>query len=313
MQVRRSASEIATARALFARVSHKAPVLVPLNDRAIDRAGEGAALFCIHSIVGSDMGICSPWRAVSASPPSASRPRRSGWTHPTFGASLQALADSYAAEIVAAHPAGVIAVAGWSAGAAVALEVAHSLGARGRAPALLVAIDGAPENIHAGLRSWDPRYWLGVAANVPRWFAEGRSSEKGFPATIFGRVTKSLFDRARLMATRRRPETDFRLERMVDLDRYPASQRRFIVRLYDAIMAYRPWSWDGPVMVYEARAVLSLPQYLQQWRRIAPNSERALLSGNHVTIMREPRVAELARDLEARIRRLTATDASESA
>ena len=76
-----------------------------------------------------------------------------------------------------------------------------------------------------------------------------------------------------------------------------------MVRLYEAIMRYRPRPWDGPVVVYEAaiKPAITLPQFLERWRMIARQAERVRLQGNHVTIMREPRVAQLAADLERRI------------
>ena len=289
-------------RALFGRVSRKpAPVVVPMNEAAATARLESPALFCVHSIVGLGVSDFLPLArrftgemqvfGVQAPP---DRMEEEG-----FGASVSALAEFYAAAIVKAHPSGAIVLAGWSAGAAVALEVAHSLRSLGREIALLVAIEGAPEFPDAVLRPSDPRYWIGVVRNVPAWLKGGRGVQQ--PLTILLRWVRAFAGRLTALAERRDSAVALRLERLVSLDRYPAAQQGFMARLYDAIMRYVPRPWDGPVVVYEARAVLTLPQYLERWRMVAPHAVQVRLDGNHVSMMAEPWVAHLARDLETRI------------
>jgi thioesterase domain-containing protein len=299
-----SAATAAATRALFARVSRKMQVVVPLNAAASDPRADGPGLYCVHSIAGAGgtdflpltrhLGASVRMFGIQAPP--------TRMEEPAFGASVPELAAVYAEAICMAQPAGAIALAGWSAGASVALEIAHSLRARGRETALLVAIDGAPE-IPAGLRPWDPRYWAGVAGNLPGWFTDSRAMDPHFLQSALSRLAKSCLSRAGGFVRGRKPEVAPRLEGFISLDRYPTAQRQFMSRLYDAIMRYRPEIWDGPVTLYVARVgpALSLPQYLERFRRVAPRTDQVLLEGNHLTIMREPRVADLARDLERRI------------
>lgn len=299
-----SAGAMAASRALFARVSRKSQVVVPLNASAADPDAQGPAIYCVHSIAGAGG---TDFLALSRHLNASTRlfgvqapPKR--MEEPDFGGDVPALAAVYAEAIAEAQPSGPIVLAGWSAGAAIALEIAHGLRARGREIAFLAAVDGGPE-IPAGLSGWDPRYWLAVVANLPTWFVDSRAMDQGFPATTLIRLAKAFVSRLRSLAARRRPDVAPRLEGFISLDRYPAAQRQFMSRLYEAIMVYRPRTWDGPVVVYEARIgpALALPQYLERWRSVAPQAKRTLLEGNHLTIMREPRVANLARDLEGRI------------
>jgi thioesterase domain-containing protein len=298
------ADAAAATRALFARVSRKSQVVVPLNAAAADRQASGPAFYCVHSIAGAGgtdflamtrhMGERVRVFGIQAPP--------ARMDEPEFGASVRELAAAYAEAICLAQPSGPVALAGWSAGAPVALEIAHRLRDHGRETALLVAIDGAPV-LSAGLKVWDPRYWLRVLANLPAWFVDSRRMDPGFPGTTIARIAKSFLSRAEGLVRRRKPEVAPELEGLIDLDRYPAAQRGFMSRLYEAIMRYQPETWDGPVTVYEARIgpAASLPQYLERWRPVAPRAEGVRIEGNHVTIMREPWVAELARDLERRI------------
>jgi thioesterase domain-containing protein len=286
---------------------------VPLNTAAADPQGQGAALYCVHSIAGAGgtdfLALAKHLDGTVRMFGIQAPPKR--MEEPDFGSSVAELGELYAEAICEAQPAGAVVIAGWSAGAPIALEIAHRLRARGREIAFLVAIDGAPE-IPSGLRPWDPRYWLRVAANLPAWFFDSRAMDPGFPMSTVTRLAKSYVSRARSLLRLRKPEVAPRLEGFISLDRYPAAQRQFMSRLYDAIMRYRPAVWDGPVTVYEARVgpAMALPQHLERWRTVAPRAERALLEGNHVTIMREPRVAELARDLERRIRDAAAQSAA---
>lgn len=302
-QMLRAANEIAASRALFARVTRRSDsVILPLNPSAADPEAQGPALFCIHSIVGAGVTdflalarrLAGSVRVFGVQAP----PQR--MKEPSFGASVTALADSYASAVAAAHPGGPIVVAGWSAGAAIALAVAHALRARGREVALVVAIDGAPEIPSADLHPWDPRYWIVMGGNLPKWFAACRATEKGFPASAFRRWSRSHLTRLQQVLARRTTEVAPKLERSVSLDRFPPEQRQFMARLYDAIMCYVPDPWDGPVVLYEARA-LNPTQYLQRWRSVAPQAELAPLDATHVTILHEPQVAKLARDLHRRI------------
>ena len=299
------APTVAATRALFARLSRNARVIVPLNASASDPRARNPALYCVHSITGAGGTDYLPLaRQLDASVRMLgvqAPPRR--MEEPAFVAGLAELADVYADAIAAAQPCGPLLLAGWSAGATIALEVAHRLRMRGREIALLVAIDGAPE-IPGGVRPWDPRFWLKVARNLPAWFADCREMDKGFPVTnVVRRVTFCARNAGRLVR-RHKPEVAPRLERFINgIDRFPAAQRQFMSRLYDAIMGYRPQAWDGPVVIYQARVspVLAPPQYLERWRRVAPRAELRILDGNHQTMMIEPKVADLARDLEKRI------------
>jgi polyketide synthase 13 len=289
-------------RALFGRVSRKpAQVVVPMNEAASGPAAEGPALFCVHSIVGVGVGDFIPLarRFAGSVPVYGIQAPSDRMEEEGFGTSVSAVADLYAAAIVKAHPSGPIVLAGWSAGAAVALAVAHSLRSLGHEIALLVAIEGAPEFPNAVLRPIDPRYWIGVVRNVPAWLNGGQGMAQ--PLSILSRWARAFAGRLGRRPERRDWQVAARLERLVSLDRYPVAQQRFMARLYDALMAYDPRPWDGPVVLYEARAVLTLPQYLERWRIVAPHIEQVRLDGNHVSMMNEPWVVYLVRDLQARI------------
>lgn len=294
----------AASRALFARVAKKSQFILPLNAAAA-ALGEShkPAVYCIHSVTGAGgtdflplaRGLGEEVRVFGVQAPPARM------ADPAFGASVASLAGPYAQAIAEGPPTAALVLAGWSAGAVLALEIAQQLRARGRDVALLAAFDGAPEDPGAGWRRWDPRYVLTVLARLPAWWRDTRTMEKRFQATTLRRLRATLA-RLRRLALLRRPEPAG-LKGLPDLERYPPIQQQFMTRLGAALSAYRARPWDGPVVLYEARITpaVRLPQYPQRWRAVAPQTTVVRLDGNHFTIMREPRVATLAGDLAVRI------------
>jgi thioesterase domain-containing protein len=298
----------AAMRALFARVPRNARIVVPVNDAAADPSNDDPAFYSIHSLSGAGgtdfialanrLGERVRVFGVQAPP--------SRVEDPSFGEEVAPLAATYARALADSQPHGPIRLGGWSAGAPIALEVAHQLKRLGRDVDLLVAIEGGPEIPHDGLQRWDPRYWLAVVANAPAWYADSRALRPDFPiadARRFLEVQLSRLGRGQVSAERK---ADQHIEQFGSMDHYPPPHRSFMVRLYKAIMRYRPARWDGPVVVYEAavKPAITLPQYARRWQMVASQVESVEIEGNHVTIMREPRVAQLAGDLGERLTRL---------
>lgn len=305
-----TAAQAAASRALLARASRNSgQIVLPLNASAAAPHCAKPALYCVHSISGSGGSDFLPLaRRLDGAVRVFGVQAPPGRMHDAdFGASVVSLAAVYAAAIAKTHSAGAVVLAGWSAGAVIALEIAHQLRARGLEVSLLVAFDGAPENIAAGLRPWDPRYGLAVLARLPAWFQDMRTMEKRFQAPAMLRRIRGMAGRLRRALLLRKTEGVERIEGIINLEGYRPAERQFMARLYDAILAYHPASWDGPLILYEARvaAAFSLPQHLARWRRVAPRAQAVRMDGNHITIMREPRIKALAQDLEARIQSAT--------
>src|ERR1700751_1488690 len=110
-----SAGAMAASRALFARVSRKSQVVVPLNASASDPNAQGPAIYCVHSIAGAGG---TDFLALSRYLGAATRlfgvqapPKR--MEEPGFGGDVPALAAVYAEAIAEAQPSGPIVLAGW--------------------------------------------------------------------------------------------------------------------------------------------------------------------------------------------------------
>ncbi len=89
----------------------------------------------------------------------------------------------------------------------------------------------------------------------------------------------------------------------MDLSPYQPAHRSFINRLFAALFAYVPEKYSGNIVVYEAKItpLLYLPQIGHIWRKFAPQSEVVDIIGTHISMMREPYVDALAKDVRNRI------------
>lgn len=304
---RLSPHDSAALSALFSRTSRRAAkVIVPLNDRAFDDGHTGTQFYCVHSLSGAggtDFGTLAKLmpdvRFYGIQAPTGKM------VNAVFGASVEALADHYADALMEFQPTGPFLLGGWSAGAIIALEIAQTLIARDREVRLLAIIDAAPENTPIRLPAWHPLYLWEMIGNLPGWVRHD-ARQQSF-RTLAQRLTRKLRSMAGTATARgtQAPAMDdgHVVEGFMDLSRYPAAQKSFMKRLYDALVRYEPKSYPGKVVVYEAdiKPLFNLPQVGRVWRRLASGSHIVHVGGTHLSILREPHVTVLADDLRQRV------------
>jgi thioesterase domain-containing protein len=294
--------------ALFSRISRNSDrVILPINDIALSEDRSAPAFYCVHSLSGaggtdfSELAGLMPairFYGIQAPP----KKMQDG----TFGDSVRSIADHYASDLVKFQPEGRFLLGGWSAGAAIGLAVAQNLQARGREVALLAAIDTAPENTGLGLRPWDPRYILEVVGNLSGWFIHDVFATKGGLPRLLQRVSSKIAAHRKMALARARGEkmfSGYAVEGFMDLSTYPVYQQSFMKRLYNSLITHIAEGYSGKVVVYEAtiKPLFKLPQVGRVWRRFAPNSTLVRIKGTHLSILREPSINVLARDLQKRI------------
>jgi surfactin synthase thioesterase subunit len=106
----------------------------------------------------------------------------------------------------------------------------------------------------------------------------------------------------------RRQQPGAAVENFMDTSVLPPEQAQFARALFDALEKYHPQSYDGPVLLYAARTepLLHLHQVDATWKKIAKEIEIVHVDGDHLSMVREPRVAALAGDLRERLSRFSA-------
>jgi thioesterase domain-containing protein len=304
-----SATSPSSTRALFGLTSRNSQrAISPLNDCALSCNLRVPAFYCVHSVsgvAGTDFldlaerlepsirfyGIQAPPKLMA---------------DVEFGKSLDSLAEYYTDALVEFQPAGPIVLGGWCVGAVIALEMAQKLRARGREVGPLIAIDGVPENIQVATWRWEPRYIAESLRNLYGWFHHSdvmrARSLQGLVSSIaknLSAVAKGMLglDRARKLGG------GYAIESVMDVSRFQPAHVSFINRLFNALFAYRASKYPGQVVVYEAsvKPLLRLPQIGLKWRKLAPNSEIVEVIGTHSSMIFDPYVEVMAKDLRERI------------
>ena len=291
--------------ALFGRIARGTnTVILPINDAA--QAGDETlpAFYCVHSLSGAggtDFIHLSErlpdvrFFGIQAPP--------AKFEDPSFGASVESLAEFYADALIKFQPQGRFFLGGWSAGVIIGLEVAQKLRARGRVVSLFAAIDAIPENTGFGLPSWHPLYMGEWAINSVSWVLNDVILSKGSLRALMKRGVARAMLQVRPNWRGNKEGGADTLDAFMDVSKYPAADKAFMSRLYAALFAYKPKTYAGTVVAYEAskKPLLRLPQVGRVWRALAPRSEIVTLKGTHLSVLKPGDVDPLARDLEARI------------
>ncbi len=222
-----------------------------------------------------------------------------------FGGSIELIAETYVDLLVAFQPDGPFALAGWSAGAIIALEMARQLRGLGREVPLLVALDGAPCNTGAGLKVWYPLYTLKLIANLPRWIRDDREQDWSWRG-IYNRLEGKLAMRFGIGGSALPNVQTMDAETVDGLMRssgWTPDQKAFMYAMYKAMIGYVPAPYSGRVLVFETltQPLYHLRQIGAAWRAIASSIEVVPLRGNHSGIVSEPTIGAVARHLTARM------------
>ncbi len=283
-----SANETAS---LFRLVSGRAGALV-----ALDSQGHGTPVYCIHSVAGDIEGFDRLARALGPDQRFYGIQVPKARMTPAHAQSVESIAATYVRTIDAFQPTGALVLAGFSAGAIIALEAARRLRAMGRDVPLLVALDGAPSNSGAEWRRRDPRYLLALARNLPRWIGAEDCrdwSPRGLSQRL---VNRFVFAPGKAVVATSDAQTLHldTVSRLIDRPEWQGEQRAFIRAMFNAMAVYVPTPYDGRVVLYETQAqpLTHLLQLGTVWAALARDLEIVPLPGKHPAFFRGPRTID---------------------
>lgn len=284
---------------LWRLVAKNAETIVPLGG-----SGSGTPLYCVHSIAGEVTSfrlmaekIGTDRRVLGIQAP---KDKMSG----AFAGSISALAGYYVDKLCAYQPDGPVMLAGWSAGAIIALEMAQLLKARGRDVEFLVVLDGILYNTGADITPWNPLYYIKLAGNLPRWVADNIASGWGFSG-VYQRIKRELLLNWAAL-TGKRKERGTAVDAFMDTSILPEEQAAFARGLFAALEDYVPRPYGGRVLIYAAKTqpLFHLLQVDVAWRKIAGRTETFYLDGTHLAMVREPQVSKLVAHFRVRLDQL---------
>jgi thioesterase domain-containing protein len=294
--------------ALFALSGGRAQTcIVPLNDEALSENLDSPSFYCVHSIGGA---AGTDFLELASYMPNV---RFYGIQAPlkkmrdlSFG-SVESVASYYAAELARFQTDGPFFLGGWSVGAVIGLEIARQLVALQREVRLLVAIDGAPEATPriAGGDVFPPLRTSII--HLPRWLYHELRTGRRPMRRIVTFVARGTRQATKYAIGWRRGGCGPGLERSVsdfmDCTRFPPYQLSFMERLYRSAVVYRPPTYRGEVVVYEA-TIGPLFRRLsvgRAWKYIAPATSVIRIEGSHLDVVRPVRAPAVAGDLQHRI------------
>ena len=295
--------------ALFAHASRNSTrAIVPINDCALDPGPPRPAFYCVHSasgVAGTDFldlarRLEPTIRFYGIQAPPKQMPDIE------FGNSVDSIAQYYADALSKFQPTGPLLIGGYCVGAVIALAMMDKLRALGRDVGPLLVIDGVPENTGAAISRWQARYWIELVRNLRGWFNHGDlMRSRTLRSLVWSIANNATWIGKGAIGLKRGQKLGggYAIEGIMDVSRYPPDHKSFVNRLFQALFAYRPESYSGNVVVYEAtvKPLLYLPQIGHMWRAFARQAEIVEIVGTHISMMHEPYVESLASDMRNRI------------
>lgn len=280
--------------ALWRLTSRKAPTIVRLAGNE-----KGWPFYCVHSISGDVVSLQRLADELEPGRPIFGFQIPSHRMSDGFGDSVESIAAQYVDLLIAQEPDRPFFLGGWSAGSFIALEMAQILKRRGRPVPLLVALDGFQYGTNAA--EGQRRYYWHIIENLPHWFRNRFAETAARPSQTVRKTLRRAT--ARAFSAESSGKRDSNVEKFLDTSVWPAEQAAFVRNLFGIVEKYEAMPYDGPTLVFAARAqhLLRAGQVEVTWRRIAKSAEIIEVEGSHVTMLRDPHVVGLANTLGQRL------------
>jgi thioesterase domain-containing protein len=195
-------------------------------------------------------------------------------------------------------------IIGWSYGGKVALEIAQQLQASGRKVGLLAIVDTAPGVQRRRSINNTFRFLFYFARNLPFWLYYDALKTK--PEDLLVRVKRKLRTIQRrikyLLSAGSEGSFELDLEDIFEEVNLDVCKRSMIEICFQAWKKYKASSYPGRVTLFRSRAC---PLYHSLdpdlgWSQIALGGvDIKVIPGHHLSIMHEPYVQSLAKELRA--------------
>jgi thioesterase domain-containing protein len=284
-------------------------VIVPLNE-----GGNAPPLYCVHSLSGKATDFTQLAWLLGPEQPSFGiqipmRNRNAEFGGSVTSISIESIAQYYVSALVNFQPSGPLALAGWSMGTLIALEMAQILRAQGREVVLLVAFDHLPQITETDRIPRNLQYLGKLAFNVLPWLVCHKLIKTWSFRTFANRAFEKGAQIANRLLSRRQGDgivRGFLVADFLNTSKYSPEHTALMQKILDATVRYKPEKYEGKVQVYVARTEVSLthfPEMKTKWRELAPSSQILSAAGTHRSMIEDPNGRKLARDLRQRLAR----------
>jgi amino acid adenylation domain-containing protein len=275
----------------------------------IQSHGDLPPLFLVHGVGGGMI-----WGYANLS-------RRLGVDQPVFvfrsrglegrpePATIEGMAAQYVADLRAFQPHGPYRLAGYCFGGNVAYEMARQLQAQGEEVCFLGLFNSSPPNSSYDVFPWTPIGLCKAALNlrhtihgILQWDAERRRQ------FLLWRVRTLRRHLARWFGPRKK-SGGIDVEAMVDISNYSEFERRVWTSHVKALMSHQPQPYSGPVTLFRSPGHCVVSSYDDRfgWGDYVTGTLRVVVvPGAHESVLEEPHVATLARELAASLQEVRA-------
>jgi thioesterase domain-containing protein/aryl carrier-like protein len=257
--------------------------LVPIQPR-----GDGHPFFCVHPSTGGVLCYMNLARALGDDRPFFALQSLALERNEELSAGIEEMASAYLQSLRDVQPAGPYLLSGWSTGAVVAYEMASQLVSNGERishlfmldpPSLSMRNDGRNDHVVQGLN--DVAESLGL---TPESIVRDLNNSAQFDADD---------QLAHLLEVARRNQM---IPEDMDVDRL----RRHLdvhAATISALGAYQPQPHPGPVTIIGTDSSV---HSIEEWKQLAgENVSLATIPGDHFSMLREPVVHLLARNIRS--------------
>ncbi|HET7229172.1 MAG TPA: thioesterase domain-containing protein, partial [Longimicrobium sp.] len=269
---------------------------------AIHAAGSRPPIFCVHPAGGTVFRYTALARHLGEDQPFYGLQARGVNDDADPLPTVDAMAELYLPAIRAAVPRGPYVLAGWSAGGTIAYEIARRLHQSGEEVPLVILLD-----THAPKADWETRspdqvdlylrYTHDLAGVAPDLFAELEAELRALPEP------ERLGGLADWIASAGLPVPEATVAQIARSVRVFATTMR-------AVNEYELRDYDGDVLLVEAAdGIPGVPApeggIAAAWRRhVRGHLDIRTVPGTHGTLVAEPHVAAVAREIEETLRNL---------
>lgn len=273
---------------------------------AVQPKGTLPPLFLVHGMGGGMMwGYANLARHLGDDQPVYAF-RADEWDKSKEPMTIEQLAGQYVADLRRFQPQGPYRLGGYCFGGTVAYEMARQLAAQGQTVSLLALFNSWPPNCG---QERMPRTLAGVTQflinlgdlliRFRNWGAGGRRQFVRWKLRTVGRrIGRALQPRSRAKAA---PDA----EMAFDLAAVASAERRLWQAHLLALQGYHPGPYSGPVTLLRTRGYPLICSFdrAHGWSRVAPGAVTVeMVDGGHETLMVEPHVSSVARELIRHLR-----------
>ena len=251
---------------------------------------ERTPFFCVHPVGGNV--LCYLDLAVHLAPDQPFYALQTPEDRP-HAQSIEEMAARYVAELRQVQPQGPYRLGGWSMGGLVAFEMARQLTAAGHEPELLALIDTLPSEKILAPATDD---------ELVAWFAQDLARLLGYTVGISPDELHALPEKEKLAHVVHLGQAAGLLPPDFGLAQIEPLFNTFAANL-QASRAYAPEPYTGRLTLWTSeQTATDHAAELAAWSRLAQGGlETSTLPGDHYTLLRQPLVEKLAKELTARL------------